>query len=446
MPKLLAPGRLLALPLDEETSALVSESSVGWFAPEGVRDWSGEVSVVRRSDLSADVRRSLGVVLPEEQLPEARLPNAQRAAAQAGWLAVSPSLVATLRSAGIRIHTVGADRLTSRFYYEAKGGGAEVAFECDLVEFASSLSGELARNDVLTRALITNVDRLLRTLSAGALGEHDLLLAARLPRISNDGTGLGNVAVERFEEDAARAEDAARPFAADVEELLRALAAAGTASSVKIPLFGTAEKRVEPTVQLNLGGQALVLAEASYWVVRGAPSRLRTVAAKSPSTPPSTLSGLGLPAPALAPDDLDHLRRVVSEAPPPPASVEVSSMLEDAVREATAEPPAVAPAAASSSVKSFPSAQKTMVMTAMGGSPASEPAATPSTPAPAAEPQKTIALQAVAAPAPAVAPEPAPAPQPAAQVPVAAPASSAAQGLWFVILLLGIAFLIWRGR
>ncbi len=420
-PKLLAPGRLLALPLDDETSVLVVGHAVGWFAPEGLRSWNQELSVVRRTDLGSELCARLALTLPEEQIAKARLPLAFEAASGAAWLAVSPALVQLLRAADVRVHTVGADRLTSRFLYDARGGGADQMFECDLVEFASALSGDLARNDVLSGALVTGIDRLVRVVSGGLLGEHDLLLAERLPRLCNDGTGLSGLNVERFEEDAARAQASLAGYGSDVAELALLLGQAGEGSSARAPLFGTAERRTEAARTLTFGGITLELPKTATWLVAGSPARERTVDTRTPSMPSAA-------AAAVAAEDLEHLRHVVSQAPAQRVNMEVSSALEDAVREASSA--ASAPAVATS----------VGTLTAVASA-----IAPPSVRAPESAGAETVVAASDAVVSQASAPKSATADGPSHDD-VAASDEEPGQGLWFVVLLIGVAYFIWHGR
>ncbi len=427
LPKLLAPGRLLALPLDEDTSVLLTGASVGWFASDGLRAWTRELSVIDRRDVTQELRARLGLTLPEEQIAIGRVPLTHEAASTATWLAVTSAIAPALRASNVRVYTVGADKLTSRFVYEARGAGPDVVFECDMVEFASAVSGDLARNEVLSRALVTGLDRLVRALSGGRFGEHDLLLAERLPRLSSDGTGLADVQVERFEEDAARAQASLSGFGSDVAELALVIGQAAGAASSRAPLFGTAEKRVEPAKSLTLGGQRVDLKEHSFWVVSGEPSRDRTVDTKSSTMP---LSPFGAGA-AVAAEELDHLRRVVSAAPPAGTSpMEVSAALEDAVREAASDTP---------------------VALAESAAPLEAPAAlVPSPPLANAKtdlPSVPSKSSAQSSEAPLVQDDSQPLPHAPSHAPKAAEDDTEpGQGLWFVLLLIGVAYFIWHGR
>lgn len=416
-PKLLAPGCLLALPLDEDTSVLLAGHAVGWFAPEGIRAWDQELSVVRRSDLRPELRARLALVLPEDQIAVARFPLSHEAAAGAQWLAVTPSCAAQLREADVRVQTLGADKLTSRLVYEARGGGPDRMFECDLVEFASAVSGELARNEVLSKALVLGIDRLLRGLTGGAFGEYELLLAARLPRLCNDGSGLSGVSLESFEQEAASARASLAPFGSDVAELALVLGQAASTHSCRAPLFGTAERRLEAARAVTLGAQTIELPACTYWVVAGLPARERTVDAKSVSTPSLPLANAEAP---VAREDLDHLRRVVSQAPAQAPAMEVSAMLEDAVREAASAAPAAALVQEAAAVEH----DRAVVADAAPALPATEH-------------KDHAGLQTRLSDAPQ---------EQAAHAGEEAGDSEPGQGLWFVLLLIGVAYFIWRGR
>ena len=91
--------------------------------PRGILGWSTEVSVVARDGLTEEIRRATKLVMPEEQIPPAKMPLTAQAALKSPLVAVSSKLVPKLVELGIRVHTVGVDRVTSSFYYLAEGGG-----------------------------------------------------------------------------------------------------------------------------------------------------------------------------------------------------------------------------------------------------------------------------------------------------------------------------------
>src|SRR5690348_3032695 len=98
-------------------------AAVGWTIPRGLHTWSRELSVVAKETLTPDLRRELGVLLPEEQGDPEVVPRARRAAQACKIVAVERTLAERLTAKGVRVHTVGFDRVSNGFFYFANGGG-----------------------------------------------------------------------------------------------------------------------------------------------------------------------------------------------------------------------------------------------------------------------------------------------------------------------------------
>src|SRR5262245_12709598 len=130
------PGIVHVGPPDPERRALVQLGpAAGWLAPQGIRSWSREVSVAFKGDVAQALRTELGVVLPEEQVDASKAPRAQKAAQSCTLVAVEGDLADKLVAKGVRVHTVGYDRITGGFYYIARGGaGTPVSAQSDLIE------------------------------------------------------------------------------------------------------------------------------------------------------------------------------------------------------------------------------------------------------------------------------------------------------------------------
>src|SRR5215831_7367265 len=88
-------------------------AAVGWTIPRGVHTWSRELSVVFKDQLKPEIRRELGVLLPEEQGDPELVPRARHAAQACKVVAVERPLSDQLPAKGLRVHTVGFDRVSN---------------------------------------------------------------------------------------------------------------------------------------------------------------------------------------------------------------------------------------------------------------------------------------------------------------------------------------------
>src|SRR5260221_8118977 len=98
--------------------------AVGWTIPRGINSWSRELSVVLKQDITPDLQRGLGVVLPEQQGDPELVPKSRLAAQACKVVAVEGPILDQLLAKGVRVHTIGFDRVSNGFFYFAKGGGA----------------------------------------------------------------------------------------------------------------------------------------------------------------------------------------------------------------------------------------------------------------------------------------------------------------------------------
>ena len=214
-PHLVLPGVLFVGEDDRARIVAHTGPAAGWHVPRGILGWSTEVSVVGREALTEEVRRATKIVMPEEQIPPAKMPLTAQAALKSPLVAVASRLVPKLVELGLRVHTVGVDRVTSSFYYLAEGGGEDqIRIEGDLVQSVGAMLGDRADNAAIERVLDGLPDRLLRALSKDRVNELTIELAAELPRAAADGSGMG-----------ARADHA--HHAAEAERLAAALARLG---------------------------------------------------------------------------------------------------------------------------------------------------------------------------------------------------------------------------
>ncbi|MCW5836472.1 MAG: hypothetical protein KIS78_28995, partial [Labilithrix sp.] len=268
-PSLALPGVLFVG--EDERARLVAHlgPSAGWMIPKGILGWSTEVSVVAREALNEQVRRDAKIVMPEEQIPPAKLPLTHQAAQKSPVVAVSSKLTQKLIDAGIRVHTVGADRVTSSFYYIAEGGGeAPVRVEGDLVAAVGAMLGERADNAAIERVLDGLVDRLLRSLSKDRIAELSLELAAALPRAAADGTGTQEVDLEAFEKELAALVGASEKYAPFLEEIANKIGDTNE-RKVDIPLYGDARKVSQGPFELTVGEQKVALVTHERWLATG---------------------------------------------------------------------------------------------------------------------------------------------------------------------------------
>lgn len=281
------PGSIYIGKLEGDDAVVIAEPSAGWMVPKGIRTWESEVTVVARADLSDAVRAQLKATFPEEQIPKAKLPHAFEAASQAPFIAVSPKLTPDLIAAGVRIHTVGADKTSSGFFYFAEGGGKPaIRVQGDMLSFlAPTLTGDE------TTALIDQyadslVDRMLLELSGRILSESAVELAAALPKLNTDGKGLDECDLEAFEKEAAQLAEQSKDFAKDLEELARRLHASAEGAPTDVPLFGVAKREPQFEMKAEIDGKPVTLGRRARWIVRGEPSAARSAGASPWTVPP----------------------------------------------------------------------------------------------------------------------------------------------------------------
>lgn len=392
---LVLPGMLFVG--EDERARIVAHMgpAAGWCVPAGIGGWSHEVSVVVRETLTEDIRRSTKAVLPEEQIAPARMPLTHQAAQKSPLIAISQKLAPKLVEAGVRVHTIGVDRITSSFYYIAEGGDEEpIRVEGDLVQAVGSMLGERADNAAIERVLDGLVDRLIRALSRDRVSELTLELAAALPRAAADGTGTQDIDLDRFEAELSKLVGDSEKFSAYAREIASKLAEAND-RRIEVPLFSEARKVSQGPFELAVGERTVALPTSERWVMSQPLTEPDPAAAKMPSAPPRPAS---VPPPAAKP----------LSSPPPPARV------------ASTPPPAAV------TVPSAPPPKPASVPPVAAAAPVEPPkAASPPAPkvaAPASKPAQAVALappigsrtaeeaksepRVVAAPAPAPAPEP----------------------------------------
>jgi len=244
--------------------------AAGWMNPRGIQKWERELSVVTRGSVSQELRSALGVTLPEEQVPPARLPWASRAAQASPLLGVASSLVEKLVQKGVRVHTVGFDRMSGGFYYFAEGGERPaVRIQGDLFEMIGPALQAKSETADIDRLLDGLLDRLLAQLSGGDLSETSLELAAALPKMATDGSGTVDCDLEAFEKEAAALAKRAEGLGPRAEELAAALRATGGASSLPVPLFGEAKREEQAALEVEASAERIALPARARWYVSG---------------------------------------------------------------------------------------------------------------------------------------------------------------------------------
>jgi chemotaxis protein histidine kinase CheA len=247
--------------------------AAGWLPTAGLVQWTREVGVCLRGDLRSDVLARIEGVLPEVQIDEAEHPHAKRAASQAPVLAVTPAISDRLLEAGVRVHTIGFDRVSGGFYYLAMGGPTpELRVQGDL--FAAvrhALVGKESASD-LERCLDGLIDRLLAHFTTDALSEHAVELAAALPPLRTrteprvDTAQLEASIVAHLGN--ARS---ALPPADGLQDRFIAAAAQGE-KALRLDPWGRFERVVQPTLAVELTegtegkGRFFVLPDRARWL------------------------------------------------------------------------------------------------------------------------------------------------------------------------------------
>jgi hypothetical protein len=262
---------------EQELAVLHVGPAVGWVALKGIHTWSREISVVLKADVTEAIGRELGVTLPERQPEAAGLQNALRAAQASGLVAVDSSLVDKLVAHGVRVHTIGSDRITGGFYYLAKGGkGEAVRLQGNLVEMVASTMAASADNAAIEANLDGVIPRVLAELSGGTLSEAQIELAATLPALGEPADEAA-VKLQTLEGFLVLTTTRASKYADRARAALEALdqATRGGEHGLTVPLFGEARHIAQAEIEIEYAeGESgerrrLKLPERSRWFVAG---------------------------------------------------------------------------------------------------------------------------------------------------------------------------------
>ncbi len=402
--------------------------AAGWMVPRGIAQWERELSFVERAGMTQALATALRATLASDQIAPKRFPTAKKAAEVSPLLPLSGNLVDEARAQGVRVHTVGVDRVSGDFYYFEEGGGRDpLRVQGNLVEMLAPSLGPSSTNAEIAARLEGLIDRLLLSLSNGVVSELAVELADALPRLSRDGTGLVGTDLVSLELEAAALAGRATRWEAGARRMLQALedAARKGLRSVPVPLFGEAKQEALPALEVLVGGKTRTLPGPTPWTVTGAPREERkpspiparpapnpSPARVSPSPAPARPSP-GPSAPRVSPSPLPARpspvpapsARVIVIGPDAPAPVKPTPLRFTPV---PPRPEAVAPVAATVPDTSPPDRKQAddRALAAAADAKAAGPSAT-------AEPVAALApaAESASAPAPAPAAESAPAPE-----------------------------------
>jgi hypothetical protein len=434
---LAVPGVVCVTPSASGRKIVYAGPSAGWMVPRGIMAWAHEVACIARADAPI-LASALKATQPHEQIAPKKFPMAKRAADSSPLLALSTSLAGEARDRGVRVHTIGVDRVSAGFYYFGEGGTATpVRAQGNLIDMLAPSLVPSSTNAEIQALLDSLIDRLLRELSGGAVSELDVELANALPRFAKDGTGLEETDIEAFDKSArllslesAHLDSAARELVAALAEATRSGAAAAS-----VALYGEARRESRAALRVKVGDKTLQLPAQTFWTVTGTPRENVTGAALTPPVPVVVSSDIALalseksPAPApVRPKMPDAPARPASPAPPivdrptpvvkPGASGSAMQPLTPAPTRVIADPSAAGPGVSARTPAPAPVTQ-TGAAPLLASMPTPVMAYTPPARATAPAPAPTPA------PGPALAPAPAPAPAPAAAAPAPAPAPAA---------------------
>lgn len=400
--------------VDKSSGTVTTGPSAGWISPQGIREWSQELSLIARRDLTDAIRESLGVTLPENRIAKSRHPHAHRAAESSPLIGVISDIAPKLQEKGVRVHTVGYDRVTGGFVYFAEGGGQDpVRVHGDLLEMiAPALEGGSSNADI-ERYLDRFIDRVLQHFSKGLLTESAVELANALPRLATDARGLQGVDLDAFEAEAAANADAAKKHEEGARKLADTLAKANGGGTQQVPLFGEARALTQPAMEIVLEGKSVSLPARTLWTVTGTPEEAKPVEKPKPveAKPEPKIEKAASPKPA--PVATPAASKPVATTPSPsPASAKPKAerLPTPAPRLATPAPgkiPAVL-GAKPAEVKPQPAAEKAPISVPRGESPKPAQVASPK-PAvvEAVKPAPVISVGGIGeAPAPVSAPPP----------------------------------------
>ena len=303
--------------------------SAGWMIPRGLLRWEQEVSFVDRADMTPQLAKTLHATLPHEQIAPKRFARVASAVEASPLLAISSNLVDAARKEGVRVHTVGVDRVSADFYYFVDGGSGEsLRAQGNLVEMLADRVSAGTTNAEIEALQVSLINRLLSSLSNGVVSELQVELAGALPRLSRDGTGLLGTDLEAFEAQAQALVRGSARFEVAARQLAEALMSATRTgqSHARVPLYGDAQRETMAPLEVQVMGKPLQLPECFVWTVTGVPRETRI---ESPAK--TVAKAIESPAKPVA-------RQI--EAPARAQSTSAAAQLEGASTKPTASSPA----------------------------------------------------------------------------------------------------------
>jgi hypothetical protein len=408
--------------------------AAGWMVPRGIAHWEQELSFVPRAGMTPGLASALRATLAGEQIAPKRFPLTKKAVDASPLLALAGNLVDDVRAQGVRVHTVGVDRVSGDFFYFEEGGGRDpVRVQGNLVEMLSPSIDTSSTNAEIAARMDGLIDRLLLSLSDGVVSELAVELADALPRLSRDGSGLLGTDLGAFEAQAGAFASRASRWEAGARRIPPALeeAARKGLRSTPVPLFGEAQREARPALEVMVAGKTRTLAGPIVWTVAG-----------TPREEPKPSAGLAPAAAGAAPGRTSPSPLPARPSPRPrvsPSPVPAKPSPGSAPAQRSPSPIPVRPAAGTAPSRVIvigPESSQPVKPTPLRFTPIPprpEPTAQPASPAPApapasasaTAPESAMAPAPASAPAPesATAPESAPAPAPAS-APASAPAAS----------------------
>jgi hypothetical protein len=248
----------------------------GWVLGDPIVDWQLSALLVSKPALTDELRRELAIDLPEERLDAACYPRLCAAARAASLVAVAPQRRDILVSRDVRTYRVAWHRGAGGGEFSSRGGGLTY------LGVGGEMYGWLGP-DAAEGASDSLIDRILRRISDGEVGEDAVMLAVELATVTNPELIERSQPARRDPalDEARRAdweswlEQTATRSASretDAKAIVTALENA-IGDEVQLPSYGTARRIRLPELAINTcdSGDAdvLTLPPYSYWIVEG---------------------------------------------------------------------------------------------------------------------------------------------------------------------------------
>lgn len=282
-------------PDTKRRSALHVGRHVGWFPAPGIRTWTKDVSIVKKSAVTPQLQKELGLVMPEEAARKRNLTDAASAAEHCSLVAVTPELAPTLLAKGLRVYSIGCDRITGGIYFFADGGSeGPMRLQGDLISMVAPNLPDGATNNEIEDVVETVIDRLLSQLSGGLLNELEVELAEALPKLGEEDP---LETLQTFEGYLLLGRSRSEKYANEAVAIASALenAQKSGSASAKIELFTEAVVETQPALSLSMNAagtdRVIKLPARTRWI---------TTHELAPSVRPPAVAATGATAPAAA--------------------------------------------------------------------------------------------------------------------------------------------------